>query len=674
MRPNRSCSAPIAALLLPLLFACDPKVKVDRAEGIAVFEELASDGTAKLVDTTTLDFGPVLLCARSERKVVLRNDGRGSFRVDAALENDGYDASFRYQFEPMTLEVGDRVELVFFFEPSGAPGDRASKLTLRIFDANIEQLVIDLKGRAVDGGCLVEPQEALDFGHVALGTTFTRQVRITNSSDLPWTAKIAGITSELDPESFLLAGFEPGEITVPEHGEIVVPIEFRPAHLGEHSAFLHLPAPAICEPHILTLSGRGVDSVLECEPKVLATDPNTGAERWVWRLDFGFVNPGSKSVLPVVCTNLGNTDITLTGFELQQPPGKGDPFALETRETSLVAAAGGGTVELPLSFEPRLLGLQLGALHLLTDDAKTPQAKVELVGTGGGPDIEVLPPRLDLGRVAVDTTKAKAITIANVGTDISGTTEDNLRLVERRDGEWVEKHAELITDWPEELSLGEGLIGYLPQGIPAGASVDLKVFFSPTSPGRKSAVLRIYSNDPDEPTVRVEVVASAEVMPPCDYEVVPSQIPFGVVEPGQYSTIPFFVHNKAADPLDECIVATLGFSRGTPAAFSLPEGEITEAVIKGGEVLEVPVRFSPRADGQYTGAVEFYVSSPSAPMGQVALSGTSLKGCLLIAPNELDFGPVEVDCNARERVFTIYNVCPSNITLTSIETQQGLST
>jgi hypothetical protein len=86
------------------------------------------------------------------------------------------------------------------------------------------------------------------------------------------------------------------------------------------------------------------------------------------------------------------------------------------------------------------------------------------------------------------------------------------------------------------------------------------------------------------------------------------------------------------------------------------------------------VRFSPRAEGQYTGGVEFYVSSPTAPMGHVALSGTSQKGCLLIAPKDLDFGPVEVECSARERVFTIYNVCPSNITLTSIETQQGLST
>ncbi|MGI5864595.1 MAG: choice-of-anchor D domain-containing protein [Myxococcales bacterium] len=496
MRPNRRC-APFAALLLPLLIACDPEVKVDRAKGIAVFEELSGDGTAKLVDATTLDFGPVLIGSRAERKVILRNDGRGSFRVDAVVESEDFDPSFRYQFEPMTLEVGDRVELVFYFEPSGTPGDRASTLTLRILDANIEQLVINLKGRAVNGGCVIEPQEVLDFGNVALGTTFTRQVRITNSSDLPWTVTIAGITSELAPESFVFAGFEAGEITVPEHGEITVPIEFRPAHLGEHSAFLQIPAPAMCKPNILTLSGRGVDSVLACEPKVLATDPSSGTERWVWRLDFGFVNPGSKSVLPVVCTNLGNTDITLTGFELLQPPGKGEPFALETQETSLVAAAGGGIVEIPLSFEPRLLGLQVGALNLLTDDAKTPEAKVELVGTGGGPDIEVLPTRLDLGRVAVDTTKSRAITIANVGTDISGTTEDNLRLVVRQDGEWVEKRAELITDWPDEFSLGNSFIGYLPQGIAAGTNVTLKVFFLPTSPGRKSAVVRIYSNDPE---------------------------------------------------------------------------------------------------------------------------------------------------------------------------------
>ncbi|MGI5865638.1 MAG: choice-of-anchor D domain-containing protein, partial [Myxococcales bacterium] len=514
----------LVLLSAALVAGCEEKEIFRPAAGIPVIEEYGPNGEVSLVTETMVDFGPVLVGSRLERKVVLRNDGRGSFRVETVTEGEGFDSAFRYQFEPFTLAVGDRKELAFYFEPSGDEGDRASTLTLNVIDGSADALVIELKGRAVKGGCAVEPNEKLDFGSVALQTSFTKQVKISNSSDLDWKVTIDNISSELDADAFRFSGFEAGEYTVPAHGELIIPIEFKPLHNGEHSAFLPIPAPAMCQPNILQLTGKGVDQVLECEPKVLAVDPQSGAERWLCRLDFGFVNPNSKAVSQALFRNLGNQDITVTGLELSQPPGKGEPFALETTETSFVVPAGGGETPIPLSFLPTLLGLQTGRLYYLTDDAKLAEGTIDLMGTGGGPDIEVQPARVDFGRVAVDTFQRRRITIANVGTDVGGTTEDNLKLATKNGEQWEEKRAELVTDFPDEFSLEWPPQGYLPQGIAAGQNVDLRIKFAPTSPGIKEATVRIFSNDPDEPTVEVTVVGGAEVLPPCDYEVVPSQL------------------------------------------------------------------------------------------------------------------------------------------------------
>ncbi|HCF61965.1 MAG TPA: hypothetical protein DFS52_28705, partial [Myxococcales bacterium] len=356
--------------------------------GEPFFEEFGPTGEVQLVTSTLVDFGPALIGDRIERKLVVRNDGRGSFRVDSVEEGGVYDPAFRYQFEPFALDVGERKELVFYFEPS-APGDREAELTLLVSDGSIDELSVQLKGRAVEGGCLLSPEDALSLGSVALGTSFTKQLRIRNTSNLDWDVTVGEISSELDPGAFKFSNFEPGDYTVAANGELLVSIEFTPTHLGEHKAFLHIPAPSMCQPSIMELGGIGVDSVLECEPRVLATDPETGAERWVCRLDFGFVNPNSEAVASTRFRNLGNTDISITGFELSQPPGKGEPFGLETTEESFVVPAGGGEVELSLSFAPTLLGLQLGRLYYLSDDAKTGEGEVELMGTGGGPDIEV---------------------------------------------------------------------------------------------------------------------------------------------------------------------------------------------------------------------------------------------------------------------------------------------
>lgn len=95
------------------------------------------------------------------------------------------------------------------------------------------------------------------------------------------------------------------------------------------------------------------------------------------------------------------------------------------------------------------------------------------------PDISV-PTSLAFGSVTVGTSKTKTLTISNVGAAALTITD--------------------ITVAGSQFSRGT-----LPGPIAAGSSADVNITFSPTSTGSKSATLTIVSNDPDEPSVTVEL-------------------------------------------------------------------------------------------------------------------------------------------------------------------------
>ncbi|MGC4120255.1 MAG: choice-of-anchor D domain-containing protein [Myxococcales bacterium] len=96
--------------------------------------------------------------------------------------------------------------------------------------------------------------------------------------------------------------------------------------------------------------------------------------------------------------------------------------------------------------------------------------------------------------------------------------------------------------------------------------------------------------------------------------------------------------------------------------------------LPAGDKLLVPVRFEPTTSGSFTATLSIETSSLTTPSISVPLSGTSQANCLLVAPSDMDFGVVQSNCNSRGRTFSVYNVCSSAQTLTSIELQPGPST
>lgn len=298
--------------------------------------------------------------------------------------------------------------------------------------------------------------------------------------------------------------------------------------------------------------------------------------------------------------------------------------------------------------DPADAAVEEDASVLLSDGGGPLDAAVPDGSLPPRPSIDVRPGALEFPPTPVGLSRPLSLNLANVAIDVPGTSEDALQLllpaIEPADGDF-------LVDFPPYL--------YPAGGLSPGTATPLNVRFAPRSPGVKTATLKVLSNDPANPVVAVAL--SGRALASCDYEVLPAKLDFEAVLLGESRELSFVLRNKAADPGEECLVHELSVS--SPGAFALVE-EVPESVIlRGGESRTVAVRFTPDRQGFFRSAVEFSVSSASAPVGKVELSGEGIAGCLLVAPAELDFGEVPVSCTSRTRALTVYNICATPRTL-----------
>lgn len=106
-------------------------------------------------------------------------------------------------------------------------------------------------------------------------------------------------------------------------------------------------------------------------------------------------------------------------------------------------------------------------------------------------DIEVAPLSRDFGKVALGTSKTITVSISNSGC-----------------GPLTITGAAIDTDFALVLLAPSSAI------VQPDETYHLQVSFIPTIPGQNSAVLKIYSNDPDEQVVEVQLNATGVLVPP----------------------------------------------------------------------------------------------------------------------------------------------------------------
>src|SRR5690606_26595737 len=147
------------------------------------------------------DFGPVPLWTRAERTVVLVNEGTASQRVDAIRRDPACSAAFSYDFTPLRVEPGARVELRIAFEPEQV-GPAQCQLTLLASGGEAAPLSLRLIGAGVDiGDCSLTPSQSLDFGTTPVGEPVALEVEISNPSSIAWKVTLGALEGD-DADAF----------------------------------------------------------------------------------------------------------------------------------------------------------------------------------------------------------------------------------------------------------------------------------------------------------------------------------------------------------------------------------------------------------------------------------------------------------------------------------------
>jgi hypothetical protein len=281
------------------------------------------------------------------------------------------------------------------------------------------------------------------FPTTAVGSSVTQNVTISSSAAV----SVTGISSD---NADFTVGTPSAALpdTLAAGGSVTVPITFSPTNALPEAAVLTVTMTGgALSQQTIGLSGTG-----EYATGHPVFTPET--------IDFGnaALNSSTQSESAVLSNN-GAQPLTVTGDGLPQAP-----FSVSSLPADGTTVAAGGTVSIPITFTPDVVGNSLSSLTVDTNDG---DVTLELTGgTGYPPTLEVGPQTLDFGNVPVGSTEVRSFTITNTGSTAAAITLSK----------------------PPVTSAGFAAVSALPEDttIAAGATVTETVSFTPPTTGAAS--------------------------------------------------------------------------------------------------------------------------------------------------------------------------------------------
>jgi hypothetical protein len=321
------------------------------------------------VKPAALDFGQVLPGDSQTLAVSMVNHGEG----ECLLRNLALDAKNDPGFSlagplPTMVSSGVPATVAVTFAPANAsiPLNRKGTLAFDVESVSARHVAVSLAATVISDCRLKVEPNALDFGHVAIGTAPTRSVLVRNDGKTPCEIGSIGLRPGSDSQFRL----EPGSALVSLSPGEQAPITVR------------FDAHDVAVPHhrtgtlaFLTNQTGQTDVAIP-----LSADIDIGCDL-AWSpasIDFGTVTLNKTSTAEVALTNPGSatcqiSDITLT-------PDTASSFRLTS--ASSVAVPAGGTASIGVSFfaDSSLPHAKTGTLIFQTGNPRNPTAKVPLSG------------------------------------------------------------------------------------------------------------------------------------------------------------------------------------------------------------------------------------------------------------------------------------------------------
>ncbi|HWV38778.1 MAG TPA: choice-of-anchor D domain-containing protein [Vulgatibacter sp.] len=594
-----------------------------------------------------LDFGIVPIGSRAPWEVEILNEG------SAPLTFQGEEPERPFEMDlplgGLTIPVAGKGKITFTFlptEPHEEPIERV--VTLKSNELGAASYTFVLRGQGATPGLDCEPSP-VDFGPVVLGATKKKTTICTNNLSVPIFVQIDGFSGRArdhfqaqiaDPEAI------PGEpYQVNASGTVEIEITFSAAAQEDNEAVLVLKDanPIQNELARVEVMAYGALSAIILEPSSCQ--------------DYGYVAVGESKTLAYTLRNIGTETVVVDRIELDAASAAEFSVA-----TDLPISIAPDSVEyVDVVFQPVSGGKRMATLTFHTNDSRAEGATFTGCANafGGGPQLVCTPTAIDFGMVAVDMPVTRTMRCTNGGFAPPGEVVDPLRV-----------EVPYTTDdvFQATLRNPDGTEGPKPEGYAIDEFFFVDVAYNPVDEGFDRAEVIIESHAAPDGELKTVVAGQGRNLPPCQFELQPRNLEFGVVDRGASLVQSFTFKNTLGS--ESCLISDLRLTDDSDEAFSVTTVDNME--LPAGEILKVPVTFAPtRYQPNVTGAVQFQISNRDESLQVVPLRGTAAKPCVEIDPPVVDFGAVGPGCQTRERFITISNSCPTPVTITAIEVNEN---
>ncbi len=343
------------------------------------------------------------------KSFAVRNVGGNDLKITRIFFDKG--SSPDYSFVklpsfPLIIKAGKEEKIEVKYDSKDKKDDVAFAI-IESNDPDEPSVKVELTARAE--GCFLVP--------VPLNLLFTkasvRQVMITNrgNKDCHYLKATLDIPQASAGE-FSFATPPPAAQTIPPNKGFKISIRFKPKDAKNDNAKLIIHTDDKKNPKLTIGLVSKLGSSSPCDIKI---SPTT--------LNFGFVRTGQSRLNRTVLTNNGYGDCLLKQANINPNPDQ--VFVIRSSlNPQGVTIPSGGTLSIEIAFTPKNPKAYSGTLSIVTNDPKTPQAKISLIGTSGKLCIEALPDPLDFGSVKINcSTPKQKMEIFNICTRTAKVTK-----------------------------------------------------------------------------------------------------------------------------------------------------------------------------------------------------------------------------------------------------------
>ncbi|MDD5222500.1 MAG: choice-of-anchor D domain-containing protein [bacterium] len=511
---------------------------------------------------------------------------------------------------PLTLPPGSQQALDLVFHPASTAA-LSGTLTVQS-NSSGGALGVPLQGQGVLSPDLtVSPAPAADFGPVLTGHTATLALHLGNQGN-----------TNLTINSISIAGGSPAfywtgpalPLALAGGGSRIFSLSFHPTGVSAYSDTLVISSNDPRKPAVrLALTGSGI------APPEIQLAPVF--------LDFQTVSIGGSKSLAFAILNTGGSLLTVNSLSLT-----GTGFSLPYPPSATFQINPGASQNIQVDFSPPVTAAYSGQVQVLSNAPLSPTATVSLSGTGAVPPpplppappsaFFVSPNSLDFGTLTTDSSTELTFQIENRGT----------------------KDLQISSC----VSSGAGFSLVDPPSLPLtiGASLQqqIRVRFSPATPGSFEGSIAVSSNDPDVPLRIITLSGAGKAPPPpprpqLDYA--PAEIDFHNVDAGTAVIMGFSLGNLGTADLVIDAISVTG------EGFSFPQPPTLPLVIAPQSARDFQVRFLPSSAGDFPGSISISSNDPVFPLAEIPARGTGLAAPagpphLLVSARQLDFGEVNI--------------------------------